>query len=202
MARSALPVLELDDPLRQRPAAAQSEPPEPRAAKSGDGVAPADEAQRAGGESASSSTVAQLIDTADAADPAGTGAESEDHAGQAKATGVDESRRPGRRDASQDGGALAVRAESRRPWRAWGRATRTATYRLPEDLVAELDARARALGLPLGVTVAAGVLALLDEDDDTIVAAVERVEDARLQAARSARRCTLASGEATSTGEG
>lgn len=75
----------------------------------------------------------------------------------------------------------------REPWRTWGTGSRTATYRLPEGLLEELDERARRLNLPLGMTVAAGVLLLLDQDDHALIGHVDRVEDARRAAKRAAR---------------
>lgn len=90
-----------------------------------------------------------------------------------------------------DRAAAAAETSAGAAWRAWGTGSRTATYRLPGDLLDELDARVRTLDLPLGLTVAAAVLRLLDDDDAAIVASVERVEDARVQAARNARRSTL-----------
>lgn len=86
----------------------------------------------------------------------------------------------------------AEATESAGVWREWGRGSRTATYRLPEDLLEELDSRSRTLELPLGMTVGAALLQLLDQDDSALIAAVERVEDARLQASRRARRLTSA----------
>jgi cellulose biosynthesis protein BcsQ len=52
----------------------------------------------------------------------------------------------------------------------------TATYRLPIELLEELDARVRALGTARGVTIAAALLRLLDDDDNAIREAVARVE--------------------------
>jgi hypothetical protein len=73
-------------------------------------------------------------------------------------------------------------------WRSWAGGTRVASYRLPDELLEELDDRARRLGVPIGMTVAAGLLQLFDQDDETIVRLVERAEDARVLGRRAARR--------------
>jgi hypothetical protein len=73
-------------------------------------------------------------------------------------------------------------------WRHWAGGTRVASYRLPDELLEELDARARRLGVPIGMTVAAGLLQLFDQDDETIIGLVERAEDARVLGRRAARR--------------
>jgi hypothetical protein len=75
-------------------------------------------------------------------------------------------------------------------WRHWTGGTRVASYRLPDELLEELDARARRLGVPIGMTVAAGLLQLFDQDDETIIGLVERAEDARVFGRRAARRRT------------
>ena len=75
-------------------------------------------------------------------------------------------------------------------WRHWAGGTRVASYRLPDELLEELDARARRLGVPIGMTVAAGLLELFDQDDETVIRLVERAEDARVLGRRSARRRT------------
>ncbi len=73
-------------------------------------------------------------------------------------------------------------------WRAWSNISRPASYRLPDDLLTELDERARALRLPIGLTVTAALLQLLDAEDDKILELVERAEDAQHHARRNARR--------------
>lgn len=73
-------------------------------------------------------------------------------------------------------------------WRQWAGGTRVASYRLPDELLEELDDRARRLGVPIGMTVAAGLLQLFDHDDETIVRLVERTEDARVLGRRAVRR--------------
>lgn len=140
MARTALPKLELDDPLRAR---AQAVTPD----RAGDapGTQEASEAERPKRTRARRSSAT--------APPA-----------------------PTEPDTDADG-----------PWRRWGTGSRTATYRLPEALLEELDERARRLNLPLGLTVAAGVLLLLDQDDRALIEHVDRVEDARRAAQRAAR---------------
>ena len=73
-------------------------------------------------------------------------------------------------------------------WREWGGGSRVASYRLPDELLDELDERTRPLGLPIGLTVAAAMLELLDRDDAAITDLVDRVDDARHHARRAARR--------------
>jgi hypothetical protein len=73
-------------------------------------------------------------------------------------------------------------------WRHWAGGTRVASYRLPDELLEELDDRARRLSVPIGMTVAAGLLQLFDQDDKTIIGLVERAEDARVLGRRAARR--------------
>lgn len=73
-------------------------------------------------------------------------------------------------------------------WRAWSGGTRPASYRLPNELLDELDERTHGLRLPVGLTVTAALLRLLDESDELIVAAVDRADDAQHQARRRARR--------------
>jgi hypothetical protein len=75
------------------------------------------------------------------------------------------------------------------PWRSWsGPGSTSRTYRLPTELVIELDDRTRALRLPATATITAALLHLLDSDDDAIIELVDRVEDARLAARRAARQ--------------
>jgi hypothetical protein len=79
-------------------------------------------------------------------------------------------------------------AHSDAAWRSWAGGTRVASYRLPDELLEELDERARRLCVPIGMTVAAGLLQLFDQDDESIVRLVERAEDARVLGRRAARR--------------
>jgi hypothetical protein len=75
-------------------------------------------------------------------------------------------------------------------WRAWSGASRVASFRLPDELLDELEQRAGQLGVPLGMTVATGLLHLFDQDDETVLALVDRAEATRDQARRQARRRT------------
>jgi hypothetical protein len=72
-------------------------------------------------------------------------------------------------------------------WREWKPATGATSYRLPPELLTELAARARALGVPRGQLVLAGVTALLDESDERIVELCDRAAWA-LHAGRPATR--------------
>lgn len=84
-------------------------------------------------------------------------------------------------DAGTDG-------EQEAAWRSWGRGTRAQTYKLPDQLIEELDARTKALSLPIGMTVSAAVVAALDLGDDELITLVERAEEARERGRRAARR--------------
>lgn len=75
------------------------------------------------------------------------------------------------------------------PWRQWQSAgDRAITFRLHAELVAELDERAHDLRVTKTDIVTAALLALLDEDDDALIAAVDRAQDARQHGRRQARR--------------
>ena len=196
------PALQLDDPLRR---AATEDASAPLA----DGATEAPVPSMPDGERAVREGSPEANATAELTPTAGGHAEVENAPGAP--AGEPAQRRARRRRPSR---AAAARADDRpgdpaagippeapaaghesHPWRSWGRTTRTASYRLPDELLTELDDRARALGLPIGMTVAAGVLQLLDQDDAAVVAAVERAEDARLQGQRQARRDRSTRGE-------
>lgn len=74
------------------------------------------------------------------------------------------------------------------PWRTWGGTTRPASYRLASDLLDELDERTHNLRLPIGLTVTAALLQLLDMSDDEVVRLVDRAEESQERARRAARR--------------
>lgn len=76
----------------------------------------------------------------------------------------------------------------RQVWRRWGGGTRAQTYKVPDQLIEELDARTTALNLPIGMTVAAAVVAAMDLEDDELITLVERAEEARERGRRAARR--------------
>jgi hypothetical protein len=62
------------------------------------------------------------------------------------------------------------------------------SFRLPQELLEELGDTARDLQLPVGLIVTAAITQLLDLPPDTIVALVDRADDARIQARRQAMR--------------
>ncbi len=74
------------------------------------------------------------------------------------------------------------------PSRPWAESSRVASYRLPDELLDELNARTRRLELPIGLTVAAALVEFLDRDDAAITAVVDALDDARHRARRAARR--------------
>ncbi len=65
------------------------------------------------------------------------------------------------------------------PWREWSSFDRTVSYRLPPELLAELEDRLWALRLPVGVTVAAALADLLDRPDEEILRLAARAEAAK-----------------------
>ena len=73
-------------------------------------------------------------------------------------------------------------------WRSWSGHTRVASYRLPDELLAELASTAAELQLPVGLLVTASIAHLLDEPADAIAALVDRADDARIEGRRAARR--------------
>lgn len=78
-------------------------------------------------------------------------------------------------------------------WRAWSGQTRVASYRLPDELLAELASTSAELQLPIGLLVTAAIARLLDEPAAAIAALVDRADDARIEGRRAARRCLMAS---------
>lgn len=109
---------------------------------------------------------------------------------------------------SSDDSATAVAADRRSPrsprrrparmgtssqpvagaWRSWSGGTRVASYRLPDELLAELASTSAELQLQVGLIVTAAIAHLLDEPDDVIASLVDRADDARIQGRRVARR--------------
>lgn len=73
-------------------------------------------------------------------------------------------------------------------WRAWSGQTRVASYRLPDELLAELASTSAELQLPIGLLVTAAIARLLDEPAAAIAALVDRADDARIEGRRAARR--------------
>ena len=82
----------------------------------------------------------------------------------------------------------ATNAQSDEPWRTWSGQTRVASYRLPDELLAELSATATRLRLPIGLLVTAAIAHLLDHPGEAIEQLVDRADDARIQGRRGARR--------------
>ena len=73
-------------------------------------------------------------------------------------------------------------------WRVWSGQTRVASYRLPDELLAELSSTSAELQLPVGLLVTAAIAHLLDEPADAIAGLVDRADDARIDGRRAARR--------------
>jgi hypothetical protein len=68
------------------------------------------------------------------------------------------------------------------------RASRVASYRLPDELLAELASTSDQLQLQVGLLVTAAITRLLDQPDEVIGELVDRADDARIQGRRAARR--------------
>jgi hypothetical protein len=83
---------------------------------------------------------------------------------------------------------LASNAQAGEPWRSWSGQTRVASYRLPDELLAELGATATRLHLPIGLLVTAAIAHVLDHSGEVIEQLVDRADDARIQGRRGARR--------------
>jgi hypothetical protein len=64
-------------------------------------------------------------------------------------------------------------------WREWGSFDRTVSYRLPPELLDELDERIWKLRLPIGVTIAAAIADLLDKPNPELLKLVERAEESK-----------------------
>jgi hypothetical protein len=73
-------------------------------------------------------------------------------------------------------------------WRAWSPITGVGSFRMPHELLAELSDTARELGLPIGMIVTAAITQLLDQPPEEIATLVDKADDARIQARRTARR--------------
>ncbi len=80
------------------------------------------------------------------------------------------------------------RSDGAGAWRSWSGASRVASYRLPDELLEELAARAAALQLPVGLIVAAALAHILDAPGEVIETLVDRADDARIKGRRVARR--------------
>ena len=76
-------------------------------------------------------------------------------------------------------------------WRDWSGASRVASFRLPDEILIELTERTTRLGLPIGQTVLAAITALLDSDDDTLLAQIDRAAQALTRGKRRARQQRL-----------
>ncbi len=89
---------------------------------------------------------------------------------------------------ARGGGAASGGRSDGVVWRAWSGASRVASYRLPDELLEELAARAAALQLPVGLIVTAALAHILDAPGEVIATLVDRADDARINGRREARR--------------
>jgi hypothetical protein len=79
-------------------------------------------------------------------------------------------------------------AQSGEPWRSWSGLTRVASYRLRDELLAELAAVATRLQVPAGLLATAAITEQLGQRNDTMRGLVDRADDARIHGRRAARR--------------
>lgn len=64
-------------------------------------------------------------------------------------------------------------------WREWGPFDATVSFKVPRELVEELDSRRSRLREPAGLLMAAALTHLLDQDDETIHSLVDQAEAAK-----------------------
>lgn len=65
-------------------------------------------------------------------------------------------------------------------WREWSGLTGVGSFRLPHELLAELNDTAREHSLPIGLIVTAAITQLLDQPAEQIAALVDQADDARI----------------------
>lgn len=87
-------------------------------------------------------------------------------------------RKPAKPRARPESRGKAPEAASGAAWRSWGAFQATVSYKLPPELVAELDERLHQLREPhaKGLAVAAALASLLDRSDDEVRELIERAE--------------------------
>jgi hypothetical protein len=73
-------------------------------------------------------------------------------------------------------------------WRDWAGPKRVASFRLPDELLDEINTTSDQLGIPIGHLVIAGLTSVLDQPDDEITALADRVAQTLLRGKRNARR--------------
>jgi hypothetical protein len=95
---------------------------------------------------------------------------------------------PGPRPTEPDTAADAAPEPHSGPWRSWGPFVRAVGFKWPAELADELDDRRHDLREPVGLMVVAAVTHLLDQDDETIHALIDRAEDAKPRDGRRRRR--------------
>jgi len=118
-------------------------------------------------------------------------------AGPASAARPSKNGKPAVRGPSSTPGAGAARTaapdsamttQAGEPWRSWSGQTRVASYRLPDELLAELAQTADTLHLSVGLIVTAAIAHFLDGSHDAIHEIVDRADDARIAGRRATRR--------------
>jgi hypothetical protein len=73
-------------------------------------------------------------------------------------------------------------------WREWSGLSGVGSFRLPHELLTELNDTARKHNLPIGLLVTAAITQLLDQPAEQIAALVDRADDARIHGRRTNRR--------------
>jgi hypothetical protein len=73
-------------------------------------------------------------------------------------------------------------------WREWSGLSGVGSFRLPHELLTELNDTAREHNLPIGLIVTAAITQLLDQPAEQITELVDRADDARIHGRRTNRR--------------
>jgi len=83
-----------------------------------------------------------------------------------------------------------ISSESDQPkeWRDWAGPKRVASFRLPDELLDEVNAASEELGIPIGHLVIAGITSLLDQPADEITALADRTAQTLVRGKRNAAR--------------
>jgi hypothetical protein len=96
-----------------------------------------------------------------------------------------------------------VSNESDQPkeWRDWAGPKRVASFRLPDELLDEVNAASEELGIPIGHLVIAGITSLLDQPADEITALADRTAQTLVRGKRNAARRKKATEKAAQPSE-
>jgi hypothetical protein len=89
---------------------------------------------------------------------------------------------PAKRGPQNDGKPVAGEV-----WREWSGLSGVGSFRLPHELLTELNDTAREHNLPIGLIVTAAITQLLDQPAEQIAELVDRADDARIHGRRTNR---------------